>query len=195
VAASRERNKSRTETRTLQSAAVTAEAMGFPFAGQAARVRREVEGRQPETVALITSLPPERLDAAGWLRLNRRGGGGDKRGQAMGEPRAGASKTASTRGSTSRAATTNAACARPTPSGSTASSRAWATASSWSGAGTNPPPATRPPPTSPPACQPTTPAEPSPPSPHATRTSRLREYALHRGRVVETIIDATGFAS
>lgn len=45
--------------------------MGFPLAAQAARVRREVEGRQPETVALLTSLPPERLDAAGWLRLNR----------------------------------------------------------------------------------------------------------------------------
>lgn len=34
-------------------------------------MRRETEGRQPETVALLTSLPPERLDAAEWLRLNR----------------------------------------------------------------------------------------------------------------------------
>lgn len=51
--------------------AVTAEAVGFPLAAQAARVRREIEGRQPETVALLTSLPPEQLDAAGWLRLNR----------------------------------------------------------------------------------------------------------------------------
>lgn len=34
-------------------------------------MRREVEGQQPETVALITSLPPERMDAARWLALNR----------------------------------------------------------------------------------------------------------------------------
>ncbi len=38
-------------------------------------MRREVEGRQPETVSLITSLPPAQLDAAGWLRLNREGWG------------------------------------------------------------------------------------------------------------------------
>lgn len=34
-------------------------------------MRREVAGRPPETVALLTSLPPERLAAAGWLALNR----------------------------------------------------------------------------------------------------------------------------
>lgn len=38
-------------------------------------MRREVEGQKTETVALITSLPPGRLDAAGWLRLNREGWG------------------------------------------------------------------------------------------------------------------------
>jgi hypothetical protein len=70
-AGSRERNKSRSETRTLHSAPITAEQADFPLAAQAARLRREVEGQRPETVALITSLPPERLHAVDWLRLNR----------------------------------------------------------------------------------------------------------------------------
>lgn len=67
----RERNKSRYETRVLQSASLSAEQAGFPLAAQAARLRREVEGQQPETVALLTSLPVERLDASRWLALNR----------------------------------------------------------------------------------------------------------------------------
>jgi hypothetical protein len=54
---------------------VSAEAVGFPLAAQAARLRRDVRGPKgqsvSETVALITSLPAERLDAAEWLRLNR----------------------------------------------------------------------------------------------------------------------------
>jgi len=71
LAGSRERNKSRNETRTLQSAPITAEQASFPLAAQAARLRREVEGQQPETVALVTSLPPERLNAVDWLHCNR----------------------------------------------------------------------------------------------------------------------------
>lgn len=70
-AGSRERNKGRYETRILQSAPISAEQVGFPLVTQAARLRREVEGQQPETVALLTSLPPERMDAARWLALNR----------------------------------------------------------------------------------------------------------------------------
>ena len=70
-AGSRERNKGRLETRVLQSAPITAEQVGFPLPAQAALLRREVQGQQPETVALLTSLPPERLDAARWLDLNR----------------------------------------------------------------------------------------------------------------------------
>ena len=70
LAGSRERNKSRHETRILQSAPITAEQAGFPLAAQAARLRRDA-GQQPETVALLTSLPPERLDATGWLDFNR----------------------------------------------------------------------------------------------------------------------------
>jgi hypothetical protein len=75
LAGSRERNKSRGEIRILQSAPISAEQVGFPLVAQAARLRREVEGQQPETVALLTSLPPERLEALGWLDLNRAGWG------------------------------------------------------------------------------------------------------------------------
>jgi hypothetical protein len=71
LAGHRERNKSRSETRTLQSAPITAEQAGFPLAAQAARLRRAVEGQLSETVALVTSLPAERLHAVDWLNLNR----------------------------------------------------------------------------------------------------------------------------
>lgn len=66
-----ERNKSRDEIRTLQSHGITSEQAGFPCAAQAARLRRQVAGQEPETVTLVTSRPPEELDAARWLRLNR----------------------------------------------------------------------------------------------------------------------------
>jgi len=42
---------------------------------QAARLLRQTQGRQDEEVTLITSAPPERLDAPTWLRLNRQGWG------------------------------------------------------------------------------------------------------------------------
>lgn len=58
----------------------TPEAVGFPAATQAARVRRLTTGRKPETVALLTSAPPERLDAPTWLRLNRAAFGGIENG-------------------------------------------------------------------------------------------------------------------
>jgi hypothetical protein len=45
-----------------------------------ARVRRLTTGRQPETVALLTSAPPERLEAPAWLQLNRAGFGGIENG-------------------------------------------------------------------------------------------------------------------
>ncbi len=45
-----------------------------------ARVRRLTTGRQPELVALLTSAPPEQLDAPTWLRLNRSGFGGIENG-------------------------------------------------------------------------------------------------------------------
>jgi hypothetical protein len=45
-----------------------------------ARVRRLTTGRQPETVALLTSAPPQQLAAPTWLRLNRAGFGGIENG-------------------------------------------------------------------------------------------------------------------
>jgi len=45
-----------------------------------ARVRRLTTGRKPETVALLSSAPPEQLDASAWLRLNRGGFGGIENG-------------------------------------------------------------------------------------------------------------------
>jgi predicted transposase YbfD/YdcC len=54
---------------------VTAEDVGFPLAMQAARLLRQTTGRQDEEVALITSAPPERLNAQSWLCLNRQGWG------------------------------------------------------------------------------------------------------------------------
>lgn len=54
---------------------MSAEAVGLPLAAQAARVRREVAGQAPVTVALITSLPPQQLDAAAWLTRNRQAWG------------------------------------------------------------------------------------------------------------------------
>jgi len=43
-------------------------------------VRRLTTGRKPETVALVTSAPPERLNASKWLQLNRAGFGGIENG-------------------------------------------------------------------------------------------------------------------
>ena len=45
-----------------------------------ARVRRVTTERKPGTVALLTSAPPEQLDAQTWLRLNRGGFGGIENG-------------------------------------------------------------------------------------------------------------------
>lgn len=42
---------------------------------QAARLLRQTTGRRDEEVALITSAPPDRLNAQSWLRLNRQGWG------------------------------------------------------------------------------------------------------------------------
>ena len=68
-------NKGRKESRSIVSAVVTAEQVGFPLAEQGARLLRQTEGRQDELVALITSAEPARLDAKKWLALNRAGWG------------------------------------------------------------------------------------------------------------------------
>lgn len=54
---------------------MSAEKVCFPYAAQVARVRRSLQGHRPEEVCLITSLPPEELDATQWLRFNRQGWG------------------------------------------------------------------------------------------------------------------------
>lgn len=74
-AQTREKNKSRNEVRSIRIKAVDPEEVGFPMATQVAQARRDVTGRNPETVCLITSAPPERLDAAQWLAANRHGWG------------------------------------------------------------------------------------------------------------------------
>jgi hypothetical protein len=43
----------------------------FPCVEQVALLRRHLRKHDPEVVALVTSLPPEQLDAAQWLKDNR----------------------------------------------------------------------------------------------------------------------------
>ena len=74
-ASTREQNRGRDEQRVIRTAPVSAEDVGFPFAAQVARLRRQIQGRQEEEVALITSAPPQRLNAQAWLRRHRQGWG------------------------------------------------------------------------------------------------------------------------
>ena len=55
----------------LCSRPASAEAVDFPLVEQVALLRRHLRHHRPETVALVTSLPPAELDAAQWLRANR----------------------------------------------------------------------------------------------------------------------------
>ena len=71
LAASREFNKGQPETRVLRSHPATAEQVDFPCVEQVALLRRHLRQHSPETVALVTSLPPETLNAAQWLHYNR----------------------------------------------------------------------------------------------------------------------------
>jgi hypothetical protein len=54
---------------------VAPENLGFPCAAQAALLVRQHAGRKDETVALVTSLPPEVLNAQQWLLANRQSWG------------------------------------------------------------------------------------------------------------------------
>ena len=49
----------------------SAEAVDFLCAEQVALLRRKLRQHRPETVALVTSLPTEELNAAQWLPANR----------------------------------------------------------------------------------------------------------------------------
>lgn len=55
----------------LRSCAATAEQVNFPCVEQIARLRRHLRQHAPETVALVTSLPSQSLDAAQWLQDNQ----------------------------------------------------------------------------------------------------------------------------
>jgi hypothetical protein len=55
----------------LRCQAATAEQVDFPGVEQIALLRRHLRQHSPETVALITSLPPQSLNAAQWLQYNR----------------------------------------------------------------------------------------------------------------------------
>ena len=70
-----ETNKGVRESRTIETRPVFPEDVGFPGAAQAARLTRQHVGRKDETVALLTSLAPDRLDATDWLRANRQAWG------------------------------------------------------------------------------------------------------------------------
>jgi hypothetical protein len=66
-----EKNKGRYESRSIVTCLVSAEQAAFPLAAQAARLLRQTTDRQYEEVCLLTSVPPDQLDAQGWLQLNR----------------------------------------------------------------------------------------------------------------------------
>lgn len=57
--------------RVLRSQPANAEAVDFPCVEQVALLRRHLRQHAAETVALVTSLPPEQLNAAQWLANNR----------------------------------------------------------------------------------------------------------------------------
>jgi len=50
---------------------VTPEQVCFPGAAQAGELYRKIGKHAPETVRVLTSRPPERLDARGWLDATR----------------------------------------------------------------------------------------------------------------------------
>ena len=70
-----EQNKGVRESRTVETRAVAAENIGFPFAAQAALLARQRPGRKDETVGLITDLAPAQLTPRQWLQANRQGWG------------------------------------------------------------------------------------------------------------------------
>lgn len=64
-------NRGRDEIRSLIAAPISPETVGFPLAAQAARLVRTTNGKTTDSVELLTSLSPEKLDALAWLKLNR----------------------------------------------------------------------------------------------------------------------------
>jgi predicted transposase YbfD/YdcC len=64
-------NKGQPEARVLRSRTASAEEIDFPCVEQVALLRRQLRRHKPETVALVTSLPPQKLNATQWLADNR----------------------------------------------------------------------------------------------------------------------------
>lgn len=70
-----ETNKGQRESRTLETRPASPESLAFPFAAQAARLRRQRKDRKVELVALITDLGPGELTPTQWLLANRQAWG------------------------------------------------------------------------------------------------------------------------
>ena len=68
-------NRGCRESRTIKTGFIAPEDIGFPMAAQAAMLVRQHAGRKDETVALVTSLSPEQLNAQQWLLANRQSWG------------------------------------------------------------------------------------------------------------------------
>jgi hypothetical protein len=70
-ARTQEINKGRPESRSIRTAVLTAEQIGFPLAEQGALLLRQVKGRKDELVSLVSSAEPQKLPAQKWLQSNR----------------------------------------------------------------------------------------------------------------------------
>ena len=55
----------------MRSIPATPEQIDFPCVEQVALLRRNLRHHRPETIALVTSLPPDQFDAHQWLQDNR----------------------------------------------------------------------------------------------------------------------------
>jgi predicted transposase YbfD/YdcC len=66
-----EKNRGRTEIRTLCTAPVSPEQACFPAAAQSAIILRQGLGDQPDIQYLLTSREPEHLSALQWLTAQR----------------------------------------------------------------------------------------------------------------------------
>jgi predicted transposase YbfD/YdcC len=66
-----ELNRGRRERRQIHTQPATAEQICFPHVAQIAQLFRHLGKHKPETVYLLSSLPPERLHAQQWLQRIR----------------------------------------------------------------------------------------------------------------------------
>ena len=64
-------NRGRTEQRQIHTQAATPEFAGFPHVEQISQLYRHIGKHKPETVHLITSRAPDRLNATQWLAATR----------------------------------------------------------------------------------------------------------------------------